>query len=332
MKVEIVTEFGKDISPKQVSQEISSDHLSAESIENIALGVSKAGYDTHIFGGIPELMEAYSKKLNLDKNAIYLNISNGMTQPSRRMQAPILCEMLGLNYSGSTPSTVALMNNKYFTKKVVSDLVKIPEDVFIDDLAKIDNIIDIINYYPIIVKPNGEGGSYGIYQENVVFNRNDAINQARNLLNIYSEILLEELIPGTEITNLIIGNKNNYLLNEIVVYKTHGQFEHKNLIRDIKIKTQNISETFPISAYTNDKQLISKIKQTTVSIFEKLGCRDIARVDYKINLKGELFFLEINSNPSLYSKYIDFICKEKNLSYAEFLSLIIRSACQRYKL
>lgn len=332
MKVEIVTEFGKDILPKQVNQENSSDHLSAESIENIALGVLEAGYDTHIFGGIPELTEAYSKKLNLDKNAVYLNISNGMTQPSRRMQAPILCEMLGLNYSGSTPSTVALMNNKYFTKKIVSDLVKIPEDVFIDDLAKIDNKIDIINCYPIIVKPNGEGGSYGIYQENVVFNRNDAIKQARNLLNNYSEILLEELIPGTEITNLIIGNKNNYFLNEIVVYKTHGQFEHKNLIRDIKIKTQNISETFPISAYTDDKHLINKIKQTTVSIFEKLGCRDIARVDYKINLKGELVFLEINSNPSLYSKYIDFICMEKNLSYAEFLSLIIKSASQRYKL
>ena len=36
MKVEIITEFGKDTSPKQLSQEYSSDHLSAESIENIA--------------------------------------------------------------------------------------------------------------------------------------------------------------------------------------------------------------------------------------------------------------------------------------------------------
>lgn len=330
MKVEIVTEFGKDILSEHVSQEYSSDHLSAESIENIALAISKAGYDTHIFGGIPELVEAYTEKIAMDKNALYLNISNGMTQPSRRMQAPILCELLGLNYSGSTPSTVALMNNKYFTKKVIGNLVKTAEGVFIDETSNLDNKIDKINHYPIIIKPNGEGGSYGIYQENVVFNRDDAIKQARKLLSVYSEILLEKLIPGTEITNLIIGNKNNYLLNEIVVYKTHGRFEHKNLVRDIKIKTQNISEAFPISAYTNDDCLIRKIKETSVSIFEELGCRDIARVDYKINSNGELVFLEINSNPNLYSKYIDLICKEKNMIYPEFLSLLIKSACQRY--
>lgn len=332
MKVEIITEFGKDTSPKQLSQEYSSDHLSAESIENIALAVCKAGYDTHVFGGIPELVDAYSKKLIIDKNAVYLNISNGMTQPSRRMQAPILCEMLGLNYSGSAPSTVALMNNKYFTKKIVKDLVKIAEDVFVDDISDLDNKIDKINHYPIIVKPNGEGGSYGIYQENVVFNGEDARKQACKLLSVYSEILLEELIPGTEITNLIIGNRNDYLLNEIVVYKTYGRFEHKNLVRDIKIKTQKISETFPISAYTNDDHLITKIKKTSVSIFEKLGCRDIARVDYKINLNGELVFLEINSNPNLYSNYVDFICKKNNILYPEFLSLLIKSTSRRYNL
>lgn len=332
MKVEIITEFGKNILPEQVSQEYSSDHLNAESIEKIAFAVSKAGYDTHILGGIPELAKAYSHKIELDKNAIYLNISNGMTQPSRRMQAPILCEMLGLNYSGSSPSTVALMNNKYFTKKAVRDLVKTAKDVFVDDLTNLDNQLNRINYYPIIVKPNGEGGSYGINQENVVFNRDDAEKQTRKLISVYSEVLLEELIPGTEITNLIIGNRNNYLMNEIVVYKTHGLFEHKNLVRDIKIKTQNISETFPISVFIKDEDTIKKIKETSISIFEELGCHDIARIDYKINLKGELVFLEINSNPNLYSKYIDCICKEKNISYAEILSLLIKSTCQRYNM
>lgn len=332
MKVEIITEFEKNRSSEQMGQEYSTDHLSIESIKNITSALSNAGYDTHVFGGIPELINAYSRKIAVDKKAIYLNISNGMTQPSRRMQAPILCELLGLNYSGSSPSTVALMNNKFFTKKIVSDLVKTANDVFIDASENIDNKIKKINQYPIIVKPNGEGGSYGIYQENVVFNSVDAAKQSSKLLNNYSEILLEEMIPGTEITNLIIGNRNNYLLNEIVVYKTYGLFEHEKLVRDLKIKTQNISETLPISAYTNDEGLITKIKKTSISIFEKLNCRDIARVDYKINLNGELVFLEINSNPNLYSQYIDLICKEKNILYPEFLSLIIKSTCQRYKL
>lgn len=260
----------------------------------------------------------HTQKIAVDKKAIYLNISNGMTQPSRRMQAPILCEMLGLNYSGSAPTTVALMNNKYFTKRIVRDLVKTANDVFIDTSENIDNKINKINQYPIIVKPNGEGGSYGIYRENVVFNSDDATKQSRKLLSKYSEILLEEMIPGVEITNLIIGNRNNYLPNEIVVYKTYGQFEHKKLVRDLIIKTQNISETLPISAYTNDEGLISKIKNTSISIFEKLNCRDIARVDYKINLNGELVFLEINSNPNLYSQYIDLICREKNMLYLNF--------------
>lgn len=61
MKVEIITEFEKNRSPEQIGQEYSTDHLSAESIKNITLSVSNAGYDTHVFGGIPELVNAYSK-------------------------------------------------------------------------------------------------------------------------------------------------------------------------------------------------------------------------------------------------------------------------------
>lgn len=330
MKIEIITEFDKNTLPEQVNKAYSSDHLSTESIQNIAYALSKAGYNTHIFGGIPELTEAYANKVVMDRDAIYLNISNGMTQPSRRMQAPILCEMLGVNYTGSTPTTVALMNNKHFTKKIVEKSVKTPKALLIDDSVDLNTEIDNINYYPIIIKPNGEGGSYGIHQENVVFDKEAAIKHTRTLLDDYSELLLEEFIPGTEITNLIIGNKHNYLLNEIIVYKTYGKFEHETLVRDLKIKTQNISETIPISAYTKNQKFINGIKNTSVSIFEKMGCRDIARIDYKINLKGELIFLEINSNPNLYSQYIQTICNEKNITYSEFLSLIIKSASLRY--
>lgn len=330
MKIEIITEFGNKMLPGQISQNLSSDHLSAEAIENIAQAISKAGYETHIFGGIPELTEAYSNKLPIDKTALYFNISNGMTQPSRRMQAPVLCEMLGINYSGSAPATVALMNNKYFTKKVISDLVKTPKGVLIDDPQNIENKIDKIDFFPIIVKPNGEGGSYGIFQENVVYNRHDAVKQAYKLLKLYPEILLEELIPGAEITNLIIGNKNNYMLNDVIIYKTYGKFEHKDLVRDIIIKTQHVSEALPITAYTNDFHLISKIKKSSIAIFEKIGCHDIARIDYKIDLNGDLFFLEINSNPNLYTSYTPVICKENNITFSRFLSLILESAYNRY--
>ena len=330
MKVKIITEFRKNLSLEHINEELSSDHLSKEAIDSIASAIAEAGYETYIFGGIPDLAEAYSSQLNVNNDDLYFNISNGMTQPSRRMQAPILCEMLGMNYSGSAPSAVALMNNKYFTKKVIKDLVRTPEDVFINDKQNLAHKIEKIIKYPVIAKPNGEGGSYGIDQESVVYNKTDATVRTRKLLEIYPEIILEEFIPGTEITNLLIGNKNNYRLNEIIVYKTYGKFAHDNLVRDNKIKTQNISEMYPISSYTSNSHLIIDIKKTSVSIFEKLGCRDIARIDYKIDPSGKLFFLEINSNPNLYAKYIDVICEKNGLKYSEFLSLIIKSACDRY--
>ena len=332
MNIEVITEFGSDSALVDDNNEIYMDHLSSEAVEGITNALKTAGYKAHIFGGIPELTLAYANKKEIDKDALYFNISNGMTQPSRRMQAPILCEMLGLYYSGSVPTTVGLMNNKYFTKKVVKDIVKVPEGKFIYSQERLKDKLNTINKYPVIVKPNSEGGSYGIYQSNVVYNNGELLNKTYELMESYLEVLLEEVIPGTEITNLIIGNEGEYLLNEIVVYKTYGKFEHNSLVRDIKIKAENISEIYPICEYTNNSEYIDYIKETSISVFEKLRCNDIARIDYKIDLNGDLVFLEINSNPNLYAKYINVICKSKNITYPELLSLIIKAACRRYRL
>ena len=54
-------------------------------------------------------MDAYSKKITFPKT-LFLNLSDGLTQQSRKAQSAVLLEMLNAKYAGSDP--MAFINGK----------------------------------------------------------------------------------------------------------------------------------------------------------------------------------------------------------------------------
>ena len=59
--------------------------------------------------------------------------------------------------------------------------------------------LDVLNY-PVIVKPNSEGSSLGIDEDSYCNSEILAKDKALDLLKIFSPILIEEYIPGFEVT------------------------------------------------------------------------------------------------------------------------------------
>lgn len=67
--------------------------------------------------------------------------------------------------------------------------------------------------FPLVIKPNSEGGSNGISQENVVYNYEEATLLCRKLLPLFgNDLLAEEYLNGTEITVILAGTDPNNLL------------------------------------------------------------------------------------------------------------------------
>ncbi|HED06375.1 MAG TPA: hypothetical protein ENI61_06800, partial [Ignavibacteria bacterium] len=142
--------------------------------------------------------------------------------------------------------------------------------------------------------------------------------------------LMEQFIEGYEITVPVLGTTHPLALSPVGL-QINGKLVCGQKIFSSKMK----SETNLVSWTTElpfTKPLIDKIKKWSVLIHKTIGCRDLSRVDFRITVDNEPFFLEINSTPQLTPEEGTFAIagREKNLSYKDILIRVIDSAKERY--
>jgi D-alanine-D-alanine ligase len=67
--------------------------------------------------------------------------------------------------------------------------------------------------------------------------------------------------------------------------------------------------------------------------FVSLGCRDVARVDFRMDASGKIYFLECNPLPGLTPGWSDLvlIAKAAGIEYNALISEIMSGAIRRYK-
>lgn len=318
--IKIICDFREDF--KNLSNEniLFNDHPSRKSVEEIRDILNTNGYNCDIFGGVNELVNAYIEKNNFS-HFLFLNMSDGLEQTYSRIQVPMLCEMLNVNYSGSPVFAVALMNNKHYAKLAVREInINIPGGILINCSIKEQLLLNNINLpnFPLIVKPNTEGSSLGITESSVCYNKQQLEKAINNLIH-FKEILVEEYIPGYEITNLIIGNPGDYRFNEVIITSVHGKIFLDKEVLGIQEKALKLRKQFPASNFL-DADICTQIKQNSIKIFEHIGARDIARIDYRVTENNQVYFLEINSIPRISStSECAIICQNYHISFKNIL-------------
>ena len=104
--------------------------------------------------------DAYDK-LKESKCDIVFNIAEGFYGLSREAQIPAMLDMLNMPYTGSDPLTLSICLDKARTKEILS-YYKIPNAKFLV-VDEIDQLKNLSQQFPLIVKPIGEGSSKGIF-------------------------------------------------------------------------------------------------------------------------------------------------------------------------
>ena len=300
------------------------DHPSSQNLQEILNAARELGYDFEYFGGIPELIHAVD---NLENSKItkcrFINFTDGMDQNYSRVQAPVLLDILGLPYSGSGVFASVLMNNKHYCKQaLMSHNITMPRSCIINKFIPFTDSMIRSWIYPIFVKPNCEGSSLGISQKNVCHTYRDLCQMIQLLLDEYGEVILEEYVSGIDVTNYLIGNPNNYLINEVIVtelfdsspWAVYGIKEKSNKLRTLYYNDEKLDNT-----------IIQQIKKTSIQIAQIVGANDICRIDYRYDFNSNKFsFIEINSAPRFSSSSeIGFIAEKKNISFSAMLNLFI---------
>ena len=173
--------------------------------------------------------------------------------------------------------------------------------------------INIKPKFPIISKPNWGGSSRGI----------SFINDSTGLKKIKykNEILIEEVVVGTELTVTII--KDNQKLRALGVTEIEFNSHHYNY--QAKYTKGKSLHYLPARISNNQyKSLINISKK----IFSICKCRSLARLDFILNKKnGRIYFLELNTHPGLTKiSLAPEQAKFNNLSYLNLLEKIMNSS------
>ena len=302
------------------------DHQTKKTFEDILLAIKNLGYECEIYGGIPELIHAYENNKKFSPDTIFINLSDGTNHRYSRVQVPVLCDLLNLNYSGGGTFELALTSNKYYSSMAVKDAgILTPQGMLVtnpEDLFSIPNKKSII-------KPNSEGSSLGITNKSVCDEVKEIREQSNRLLKKFSEILIEEYIPGYDVTCFVIGN-NQILLNEALVVKHHGKLLFENEVLGYKEHMLGTRTFLPADTVLS-RETEKRVKNISVNIKNLFNIYDFCRIDYRVTKDSKIYFLEINTVPAIsLDSQVGVICQKLNISFENFIDRIICTVTNRF--
>ncbi|NCN27194.1 ATP-grasp domain-containing protein [bacterium] len=274
-----------------------------------------------------------AQRLVEDEIDIVFNIAEGGGGRSREAQVPALCDLMGVEHTGSDATCLALTLDKAVTCRLVeAEGILTPKSAVVDG-KKIPKIQGMS--FPIIVKPNYEGTSKGIYSSSVVNNQAELEAAFLKLQKDYSgQVLIQEYIQGREMTVGVLGGDRPKVLRplEIVFKESAGEmpvytFEYKQL--DEQLDNEYLKMECPAKISQDEWK---KIRKFSLKCFRVLGCRDFARIDFRMNDKG-VYFIEVNPLPGLSPGFSDLtiMAEKQGIEYPKLIQSILRPAIRRWR-
>jgi len=200
----------------------------------------------------------------------------------------------GIPSSHSPVGVMEICRHKSLTYEVLAShsfpipryvLVKLDQDNWVE---KLEEAIERIGF-PLFVKPNGGGNSLGIDEDSLSFNYQDLKRKVLSLKQTLGEvpILVEEYLPGQEVTVGIIGQSPCYVLPPLAFLESQ--------IRTISVK-KGKAQYSPILA---GEELYHYLADLAGRVFSCLGARDALRLDLRAGSQGNFYIIDVNGTPSL---------------------------------
>ena len=209
--------------------------------------------------------------------------------------------------------------------------VKTPGYVLIHNTADIDDAIRFLSF-PLFVKPAKAGDSLGVDEYSLVNSREELESKAADIIEEYGPLLVEEYIEGREFTVLVSANEDG---KTCTVFKpVEYRFPEGRSFKTYALKTSELHPdcNFPC----NDPVLENELRAATERIFKGFDGVGYARLDFRVNDNGEVYFLEINFTCSVFYKdgyegSADFVLKFDGIGQAGFLRHMIAEGIARHK-
>lgn len=252
---------------------------------------------------------------------------------SKDYNIPAFLDLLGLRYTGSGTEGLILAQDKSVTKKLVAfHGLKVPFSA-LSHRGRIDYADDLT--FPLIVKPSSEDGSIGIDVNSVVGSIKELMERIDHLHEeLDVPLLIEQYIEGREIYAAILGNESPEAL-PLVELDLSRLPPDTPKIAGREVKFDRDSEIYKLTksglATDLDEETTEKLNEAAKTTYRALKLRDYGRIDMRLTPGGDIYVIEGNPNPWLWSKAeFAIAARGSDRTYTQTIGAIVDCAMARY--
>ena len=275
------------------------------------------------------------RTLEGERPSLVLNFCNTgyRNDPARQHHVAAMLDILDLPYAGAGPETIVLCHHKFLVYTLAADLgVPVPRQV----LAQTGNTAACDRAcYPAFIKPNGGDGSTGRDTSAVVSDPDEARRylQTQNALMPGHDILIQEYLPGPEYSVGVIGNPHTgYTVLPPLEIDFSALAPGMPPVLTYNSKVNPASPDWQKVRFVQARSEAATRQMTSHAglLFERLGCRDYARMDFRTDVRGEPRLIDLNAHPMWGAGgMLATMAGYLGQSYPEFLQSIIQAATVR---
>lgn len=261
---------------------------------------------------------------------LVFNIAEGRAGRSREAHVPALCELLEIPYTGSDPAALCATLDKAMGKRILRDGGVPTPDFFVCETGS--EPLPRGWRFPAIVKPNLEGTSKGITGASVVDDEAALRRRCRRMIRRYRQpALAERYVAGREFTVGIVGWPRPVVFPPMeVVFLRPGP----RTVYEYSLKQDWEGKLEYVCPARIPRRLDDEMRRLALASFRLLGCRDVARVDFRVDEKGRPWVIELNPLPGLTPDYSDLVLNAAaaGVGYRELIGRILAAGLRRLAL
>jgi len=298
------------------------EYDSEETVGALEAALRAAGHRARRLGGGRRFLET----MLVQPPDLVFNLAEGSGGRSREAQVPAVCEMLGVPYTHSDPFTMAVTLDKAAAKRLVR-AAGVPTPDF-EVLAE-ERPVSLA--FPVVAKPGHEGSSMGIGARSLVRDAAALTGVTADLLQRYRQpVLVEEFCPGAELTVGIFGSgacaRTLAVMEVAPRRRALDEFLYSGEVKhdwELEVSYHVPPRVAP--------ELVERASEVALAAYRALGCRDVARIDLRVDRRGEPSFLEANPLPGLHPAISDLamLARPVGVDYHELILRIVTCARER---
>ncbi len=253
----------------------------------------------------------------------------------KELHVPAILETSDVPYSGAGPACLGLCYNKSHVRSIAEAMgVPVPLESFVDSDDQSATIPSIL---PALIKPVCGDSSVGITASSVVSSAAELIARLEAMRDEFpgAPLLVQEFLTGKEYSVGMIGNPGIGFRFLPVMEVDFGELD-PGLPPILGYE----SKWLPDSPYwtqikyreaTLEDDTIRQLYDQSSLLFERLGCRDYARIDFRADASGTIKLLEVNPNPGwCWDGKLNIMAGYAGMRYADLLESILQAAQSRY--